>query len=171
MVASTRAGNVIGGGDWSVDRLIPDAFRAWGEGQALTIRYPHAVRPWQHVLEALAGYLLLGKRLLSGDAAGAWNFGPAAEDCLPVQDLLRVLAARWGAGADWQIEAAPQPHEAKLLRLDSSKARSELNWQPALNLSAALAVTVDWHQAWRHGEDMRRVSLAQIDQYMEQLAQ
>lgn len=173
-VASARAGNVIGGGDWSADRLIPDAFRAWDAGQALSIRYPHAVRPWQHVLEALAGYLLLGQRLLRGKAPGAataWNFGPAEADCLPVQDLLAVLAARWGAGAGWQVEASPQPHEAGLLRLDSGKARTELGWQPVLNLPAALAVTVDWHQAWRRGEDMRRFSLAQIDQYMELLAQ
>lgn len=172
-VASTRAGNVIGGGDWSPDRLIPDAFRAWDAGEPLTIRYPHAVRPWQHVLEALAGYLLLGEQLLRGDSdcAGAWNFGPSADDCLPVEDLLSVLAERWGDGADWQVEAVPQPHEAGLLRLDSSKARSGLDWRPAFNLSRALAVTVDWHQAWRRGEDMRRISLAQIDQYMELLAQ
>lgn len=170
-VASARAGNVIGGGDWSVDRLIPDAFRAWGEGRALTIRYPQAVRPWQHVLEALGGYLLLGERLLCGEASGAWNFGPVAEDCLPVQDLLCVLAERWGEGANWQLEAVPQPHEAGLLRLDSSKARSALNWRTAFNLCRALAVTVEWQQAWRRGEDMRRVSLGQIDQYMELLAQ
>lgn len=170
-LATARAGNVIGGGDWAAERLIPDALRAWYEGRTLTIRSPHAVRPWQHVLDALAGYLLLGQCLLRDEAAGAWNFGPAAEDCLPVQDVLAVLAERWGAGASWQVDAAPQPHEAGLLRLDSSKARSGLAWQPAFNLPRALAVTVDWNQAWRRGEDMRRVSLGQIDQYMELLAQ
>lgn len=172
-LATARAGNVIGGGDWSVDRLIPDAFRAWQDDQALTIRYPHAVRPWQHVLDALAGYLQLGQHLLAGQGrgVGAWNFGPAAEDCLPVQDLLRVLAARWGRGATWKVDAGPQHHEAGLLQLDSSKAQAGLAWRPALKLQQALAVTVDWQRAWREGEDMRLFTLAQIDNYMEQLAQ
>lgn len=171
-LATARAGNVIGGGDWATDRLIPDAFCAWGAGQALTIRYPHAVRPWQHVLDALYGYLQLGERLLNGQGqgVGAWNFGPADEDCLPVQNLLQVLAERWGSGAVWTVDAAPQPHEAGLLRLDSSKARAELDWRPALNLRRALAVTVDWQQALRRGEDMRQTTLNQIDQYMELLA-
>ena len=169
-LATARAGNVIGGGDWAADRLIPDALRAWQSGQTLTIRYPRAVRPWQHVLDALAGYLQLGERLLKGEGQGAWNFGPADEDCLPVDELLQILAGHWGAGADWAVDAAPQLHEAGLLRLDSSKARAELCWRPALNLSRALAVTVEWQQAWCRGEDMRGFTLAQIDNYMELLA-
>jgi len=169
-LATARAGNVIGGGDWAADRLIPDAFRAWQDARALTIRYPHAVRPWQHVLDALAGYLQLGEHLADGAGQGAWNFGPAAEDCLPVQDLLQILAQRWGGGGAWVVDAAPQLHEAGLLRLDSAKARAGLGWRPALKLEQALAVTVDWQQAWRRGEDMRRFTLGQIDQYMELLA-
>lgn len=169
-LATARAGNVIGGGDWAEDRLIPDAFRAWDAGRDLTIRAPRAVRPWQHVLDALAGYLRLGEHLLAGKAVGAWNFGPAAEDGQPVETLLQTLAARWGDGARWTVDASPQPREAGLLRLDSSRARSELGWTPAFNLSRALAATVDWHQAWRRGEDMHAFSLGQIDRHMELLA-
>lgn len=175
-LATARAGNVIGGGDWAADRLLPDAFRAWEAGRALTIRYPRAVRPWQHVLDALAGYLQLGQRLLveagrdMQTGVGAWNFGPADDDCLPVEDLLQVLAEHWGEGARWSVDAALQLHEAGLLRLDSSKSREQLLWQPALNLQQALAVTVAWQRAWGRGENMRQLSLRQIDQYMELLA-
>ena len=165
-VASARAGNVIGGGDWSADRLVPDALRAWQGGAPLTVRQPHAVRPWQHVLEPLAGYLILAENLWQGKAAGAWNFGPADSDMHAVGALLDRMAQQWGNGAVWQTENSEHLHEAGLLRLDSSKARHELGWQPRNTLDQALALTLDWHRRWRAGDDMRTVTLQQIDRYM-----
>lgn len=170
-LATARAGNVIGGGDWAPDRLIPDAFRAWSEGKDLVIRYPLAVRPWQHVLDALAGYLQLGQQLLEGRGMGSWNFGPTPEGCLPVQDLLKTLAELWGEGAHWHVDAAPQPHETGLLRLDSSRARADLGWTPVFDIHQALATTVAWLRAWRQGQDMYQTSLQHIDDYMNLLRQ
>jgi len=165
-VATARAGNVIGGGDWAQDRLIPDALRAWQQNQSLSVRNPVAIRPWQHVLEPLAGYLILAESLLQGRNSGAWNFGPDASDMLTVAGLLECLASAWGEGARWHPESGHHPHEAGLLKLDSSQARSELGWKPRYGVQKSLAATVDWHRAWLAGEDMHKFTLVQIDQYM-----
>lgn len=165
-LASARAGNVIGGGDWALDRLIPDFLRAMDAGQTLKIRSPQATRPWQHVLEPLAGYLTLAEKLyLDGQGfAEAWNFGPEESDARPVQWIVDYLCSRTPEAA-WQCDAAPQPHEANSLRLDSSKAKSHLAWSPRWNLRTALAMTLEWHQAWRQGLDMTGISLQQIQEY------
>jgi CDP-glucose 4,6-dehydratase len=149
LVASARAGNVIGGGDWSDDRLIPDLVRAVARGQALTIRSPKATRPWQHVLESLSGYLLLGERLLAGDAAfsGPYNFGPEQEGNRSVEDVLTRLRQHWPQLA-WQVSDAPQPHEANLLYLDSAKSRGQLKWQPVWGLDSALQRTAEWYREY-----------------------
>lgn len=165
-VATARAGNVIGGGDWAEDRLLPDIFRALDARCALPVRSPHAVRPWQHVLEPLSGYLALAEALVggSGDLAEAWNFGPAEDDARSVGWIVEHLASRL-PDLVWQVDAAPQPHEAHYLKLDSSKARSRLCWRPRWRLSEALDRTLQWHQAWRGGVDMRAFSLGQIAEY------
>ncbi len=165
-LASARAGNVIGGGDWAEDRLIPDFLRALDAGETLRIRSPLSTRPWQHVLEPLSGYLLLAERLYTEGAnfAEAWNFGPADKDAKSVQWLVERLAEMRN-DANWQCDATPQPHEAHCLKLDSSKARSQLGWQPKWQLEIALNKTVEWHQAWRDGQNMRATTLAQITDY------
>lgn len=164
-LASARAGNVIGGGDWSADRLLPDFLRAIDADQLLTIRYPEAIRPWQHVLEPLSGYLLLAEKLYAEDsAADAWNFGPEDTDARPVSWLVDRLCARI-PGSSWRREGAPQLHEAGTLKLDSSKAKKKLGWRPRWRLDQALAHTVDWHLAWRKGVDMHAFSLQQIAAY------
>jgi len=165
-VATARAGNVIGGGDWAEDRLLPDFLRASDAARTLSVRAPHAIRPWQHVLEPLSGYLLLAERMLAGeDVEGAWNFGPQSEDMQTVGwicDALRRLIP----GAAWSCEpAANRPHEAATLTLDSSKARQRLGWSPRWRLRDALTRTVDWHRAWRSGVDMAAFSAAQISAY------
>lgn len=167
-VATARAGNVIGGGDWARDRLIPDIVTAFEQGTPLRIRYPSAVRPWQHVLGPLHGYLSLAERLVErGDAfAEAWNFGPADDDCRPVQWIVDRLARQWGHGAIWEVDDAPHPHEAGALKLDSSKTRERLGWQPRWNLPTALSAIVEWHRARGKGADMRNVTLAQIADYV-----
>lgn len=164
-LATARAGNVIGGGDWAQDRLIPDLFRAFGQGTPVQIRNPHAIRPWQHVLEPLSGYLMLAEKLhLEGAAwVGGWNFGPADSDARPVRWIVERLIELWGDGApSWQRDAAHQPHEAAHLKLDCSKANHLLGWRPHWNLDQALARCVEWQQAWRAGADMRQRSLGQI---------
>lgn len=163
-LATVRAGNVIGGGDWSDDRLLPDILRAWGAGEAVTLRYPGAVRPWQHVLDPLQGYLLLAERLVEqGQAmAQAWNFGPDSEGTATVGEVVKSLAGLWSGDARWSVEAALQPHEAGLLTLDSSKARQLLGWRAGWNLQQALQRTLQWHRAWRDGQDMQQYSRAQI---------
>lgn len=165
-LGSARAGNVIGGGDWSKDRLLPDFLRAIDSGQPLVIRYPHAIRPWQHVLEPLAGYLQLAEKLHTQNSsfAEAWNFGPEEADARPVEWLVNNLCARI-PNACWQKEEAPQPHEAGTLKLDSSKAKRRLEWRPRWHLDQALARTVDWHLAWRGNQNMRAFSLQQISDY------
>jgi len=165
-LATARAGNVIGGGDWAADRLVPDFLRALDAGQKLTIRSPQATRPWQHVLEPLSGYLTLAERLfLEGqDYAEAWNFGPDESDARAVQWIVEYLCSQT-PGASWRCDAAPQPHEANTLRLDSSKAKARLGWYPRWNLNTALAMTLEWHQAWCTNADMAGVSLQQIQQY------
>lgn len=165
-LASARAGNVIGGGDWAADRLVPDFLRSIDAGRELVIRSPHAVRPWQHVLEPISGYLTLAERLVTDGRpfAEAWNFGPEDADARPVAWIVDYLCKRV-AGASWRLDASPQPHEAHTLRLDSSKARARLDWKARWDLSTALNMTLDWHQGWRQGETMAAVTHAQIHAY------
>jgi CDP-glucose 4,6-dehydratase len=163
-LATVRAGNVIGGGDWAVDRLVPDALRAWQQGHLLKVRSPLAVRPWQDVMEPLSGYLLLAEALYWGKGVGAWNFGPD-EDSLSVADLLARLSAFWGDGASWQGEPGDHPAEAGLLRIDCSRARQVLGWHPRLSSDDALARVIAWHRAWLAGQDMRQFSTDQINEY------
>lgn len=166
-VASARAGNVIGGGDWASDRLIPDFFRAADQGQPVSCRYPAALRPWQHVLEPLSGYVALAEALMErGDeVAQAWNFGPSEDDALPVSWILDRLTDLYG-GPGWIRDGNHHPHEAGLLKLDSSKARQRLDWHPVWRLNQALEETVSWHQAWRQSKNMRQVSLDQIRRFL-----
>jgi CDP-glucose 4,6-dehydratase len=166
LLATARAGNVIGGGDWAADRLIPDIVRALIAGREVEIRSPGSVRPWQHVLDALGGYLLLAGRLLRGERALAegWNFGPADSDARPVGWIAGRMLAEWGASG-WRQGEVPRLHEANLLRLDCSKARGLLGWQPGWTLETALARIVAWHKAVAAGEDARAVSLAQLEQF------
>lgn len=168
-LASARAGNVIGGGDWAVDRLLPDMIRAFSTGKKVVIRYPHSVRPWQHVLEPLWGYLTLAEKLWEQgpDFAESWNFGPAEDDAKPVQWLVQRLAERWGHGAAWCLDERPQPHEAACLKLDCAKARARLGWRPRWNLETALDRTIDWYLACEHGEDMHQWTLRQISDFVE----
>ena len=165
-LASARAGNVLGGGDWASDRLIPDFLRALDAGQTLVIRSPLATRPWQHVLEPLAGYLILAEKLYTQGKlfTEAWNFGPEEADSRSVHWIVEHLC-RQVPGASWQYDNKPQPHEAHTLRLDSFKAKTELNWYPRWNLPTALTQTLDWHKAWKQGADMTSKSLEQISQY------
>ena len=169
-IATTRAGNVIGGGDWSEDRLIPDLIRAFQAGQPVQIRHPKAIRPWQHVLEPLCGYVLLAEELLAGrgEFATAFNFGPGDEDAWAVERIATKLAGMWGEGASWVCDL-PTVHEAHVLRLDSSKARSELGWRPRLEIETALEWTMDWYRGWHRDADMRRVTQEQIAAYEELL--
>jgi CDP-glucose 4,6-dehydratase len=162
-VASARAGNVIGGGDWGADRLIPDVMRAALAGAPVEIRNPGATRPWQHVLNPLSGYLLLAERLCSDPAAAvAWNFGPAEGDVRPVGWIVERLDALWPGGLRWQRDGGEHPHEARYLKVDSARARARLGWSPAWDLEQALASTVEWYAALRDGADMRAVSVGQL---------
>lgn len=149
LLATARAGNVVGGGDWSEDRLIPDLVRAVAAGRSLEIRSPAATRPWQHVLESLSGYLLLGQRLLAGDSgvADSWNFGPNAEGNRTVHEVLELLAGHWPE-LRWQLSDAPRPHEAGLLYLDCAKAKNELGWRPSWSLETTLEKTAEWYRGW-----------------------
>ena len=167
-VASARAGNVIGGGDWSEDRLIPDAIRAFEGSNTLMIRNPLATRPWQHVLEPLSGYLILAEKLFNNNNfAGAWNFGPNDTDARSVAEVIDLLIKQWGTGAKWLKEGAEQPHEAHLLKLDCSKARQHLSWVPKWNLEMAVEKIVSWQRAFVAKQNMQLFSLSQINQYME----
>jgi CDP-glucose 4,6-dehydratase len=167
-VASARAGNVIGGGDWSEDRLIPDAIKAFEANLSLMIRNPLATRPWQHVLEPLSGYLILAQALYEqGSAfASAWNFGPHDEDNRSVQEVVELVISQWGDSAGWKKEGSEQPHEANLLKLDCSKAHAQLGWAPKWDLETATQKIVEWQKAFQAKESMQEVSLAQINQYM-----
>ena len=168
MIASVRAGNVIGGGDWALDRLVPDIVRALLANEVVQIRNPASVRPWQHVLEAIGGYLLIAERMVAGDqsVATAYNFGPADDDTRPVGWIVERMLNLWGGSAGWAKPECPQPHEANLLRLDCSKARAELGWEPRLPLAAALEKVVEWHQQVAEGGDAREISLRQVADYM-----
>jgi CDP-glucose 4,6-dehydratase len=165
-VASARAGNVIGGGDWAEDRLIPDCLRALDAGYKLAIRSPHATRPWQHVLEPLSGYLALAERLFleDQDFSEAWNFGPNEMDVKSVQWIVDYLCSKQ-SGIGWQRDPSPHAHEANTLKLDSSKARLRLDWKPRWSLETALDKTLDWHRGWRQSMDVAKISLQQIYAY------
>ena len=166
-LATARAGNVIGGGDWASDRLVPDILRALEKNELAVIRNPYSTRPWQHVLEPLSGYLVLAQRLWTDGAAFAegWNLGPRDEDARSVQWIVERLVQQWGGNAGWQLDGSAHPHEAKYLKLDVSKARARLGWQPRWRLAEALEHIVAWHRAWLAGEDVRALCLRQIDQY------
>jgi len=166
-VATARAGNVIGGGDWAADRLVPDCLRSLMANEPIKLRKPGAVRPWQHVLEPLGGYLLLAEKLtLSGAKYGeAWNFGPDEADARTVEWLARALCDGWGGSARIEVQENSLLHEAGYLRLDTAKARQLLEWKPRWTVGGALAKTVSWTKAWQAGEDLRAVSLEQIRQY------
>jgi len=168
LIASARAGNVIGGGDWAVDRLIPDCVRAIEQGVEIVLRNPTAVRPWQHVMEPLSGYMLLAERLWEDGAAVAegWNFGPR-DDCPPkkVSWVVERLVSEWGGGARWKLDAMPNPPEAKLLRVDSSKAAFRLGWSPRLDTPQAVAWTVDWYRRYLAGEPAMQLLDEQIARY------
>jgi CDP-glucose 4,6-dehydratase len=166
-LASARAGNVVGGGDWAHDRLIPDVLRAIERGEPVSIRNPDAIRPWQHVLEPLSGYLQLARKLcLEGIAyADGWNFGPHEGDVKPVAWIVDRIATAWGPGASWKLDGAQHPHEAHYLKLDCSKARAELGWKPRWNIEQTIDRIVEWHKAREAGADMRRLTLQQIDHY------
>jgi CDP-glucose 4,6-dehydratase len=166
-IASARAGNVIGGGDWSEDRLIPDAIAAFEAKEPLMIRNPSATRPWQHVLEPLSGYILLAQALFDKgpNFSGAWNFGPQDVDVRPVRDVIELLIGQWNGVATWMQDGAVQPHEAHLLKLDCSKARQELNWSSHWSLEKAISAIVEWQRAYSNGEDMLAVTRKQIDSY------
>ncbi len=166
-MATARAGNVIGGGDWAADRLVPDILLSLIKKEPVLIRNPHAIRPWQHVLEPLSGYLLLAERLYSDgqrDAEG-WNFGPLDEDARPVQWIVEYLCEKWGKDATWKLQPGDHPHEANFLKLDISKARQRLQWAPRWSLEAALDHIIDWQQAWLSRDDVRAVCLNQISLY------
>jgi CDP-glucose 4,6-dehydratase len=165
-LASARAGNVIGGGDWATDRLIPDFLRSLDAKQTLIVRSPQATRPWQHAFEPLSGYLMLAENLYNEgqNFAEAWNFGPNDTDAQPVQWIVESLC-RQEPYVTWECTTTPQPHEAHTLRLDSSKAKFKLGWRPRWNLQTALDMTLSWHQAWKQGADMAELSLQQIHAY------
>lgn len=166
-IASGRAGNVIGGGDWSDDRLIPDLVKGFLRGDAVRIRRPNSIRPWQHVLEPLWGYIRIAEELFKGNssAATAWNFGPADDDAWPVGRIAEKMVQVWGDGAQWILDADPGAHEAGYLKLDASKARAELGWHPSLHIGTTLEWLVNWYRAQDRGEDMHAYTLQQIAAY------
>lgn len=166
-LASARAGNVIGGGDWAEDRLVPDILSAMSKGEPVCIRSPQAVRPWQHVLEPLSGYLSLAEKLYeNGDEfAEAWNFGPNDVDAKPVQWIVEQLSELWGEGATWKVDSGQHPHEAHYLKLDCSKAYNRLHWRPKWNLSQTLAKIIAWQRAYLKKKDMRAKSIEQINEF------
>ncbi|HEY5253733.1 MAG TPA: CDP-glucose 4,6-dehydratase [Acidobacteriaceae bacterium] len=171
-IASARAGNVIGGGDWASDRLIVDIVRAFASGETLRIRNPNATRPWQHVLEPLRGYMTLAEHLYhhGPQFSGGWNFGPYYHDAKPVQWIVEYVASRWKTSPSataprWQIDSGVHPHEANMLTLDWTKASQQLGWQPVLSLAQALDMTLDWYGGVKAGENARQKCLTQLDAY------
>jgi len=166
-VASARAGNVIGGGDWSEDRLIPDIIKAIITGQEVIIRNPNAIRPWQHVLEPLSGYLTLAQKLYQDGAtfAQAWNFGPNDNDAKSVQWIVEMLTNKWSKDAGWKLDSQKHPHEAHYLKLDCSKAKAFLNWQPRWQLEYSLEQILDWYRCYLNGHNLQEITLNQIKKY------
>ena len=166
-VASARAGNVIGGGDWARDRLIPDCVEALLKDEKILIRNPFSVRPWQHILEPLSGYLVLAQKLFEKgpEFAGAWNFGPDESDARPVQWLVEKICEKWGGIATYEIGEGEHPHEAHYLKLDCSKAKTELGWCPRWNLEKAISAIIEWTEAYRDKKDLKEVSFRQIEEY------
>jgi CDP-glucose 4,6-dehydratase len=166
-IASVRAGNVIGGGDWAEDRLIPDSIRAFQAGHPVVIRNPLAIRPWQHVLEPLSGYLALAQNLYQDPArwSESWNFGPHDQDARPVEWLVSRICDLWGNGAAWELDGQAHPHEAHYLKLDISKAMLQLGWKPRWSLDQALQYTVAWYRAWQTGADVRKIVWSQIETF------
>ncbi|HQU82113.1 MAG TPA: CDP-glucose 4,6-dehydratase [Pyrinomonadaceae bacterium] len=167
LIATARAGNVIGGGDWSEDRLLPDVFRSLIFGEKLEIRNPASIRPWQHVLEPLAGYLKLAEKLYNGERsfAESWNFGSEDADAKPVGWILEKIKNIWSGDVNWEISQAKQPHEAKLLKLDSTKAKTELGWLPKLNLDEAINLTAEWYRGFKDKKDLIELTEKQVDFY------
>lgn len=168
-VASVRAGNVIGGGDWAADRLVVDVVSSFLRGEAPVLRHPQAIRPWQFVLDPLAGYLALAEHAYASPErfATGWNFGPDVNDCRPVAWLVERLAEKWGAGAEWRVEEDPTVHEARLLLLDARKARMELGWRPRMSLDDAIAWTVAWYRGFERSEDVATIARDQIGRFEE----
>ena len=163
-IASARAGNVIGGGDWGQDRLLPDIMRAALAGEPVRVRNPQSIRPWQHVLNPLSGYLLLAQALWdSPEHASAWNFGPPEDDARPVGWIVQRIGELWGEELQWELDEGPHPHEARYLKLDSSRARSLLGWRPLVGIERGLQSIVEWYRELRGGADMRSVTLSQIE--------
>lgn len=167
-LASARAGNVIGGGDWSEDRLIPDILRAFENNEPVIIRNPLSTRPWQHVLEPISGYLVLAQELYeSSEFAEGWNFGPRDEDCKPVNWILEKMVERWGNGASWKLDENNNPHEAGFLKLDISKANQRLKWSPKWSLQTTINLIVDWHLNYLKGAEMQKICMNEIKKYTE----
>lgn len=166
-LASARAGNVIGGGDWALDRLIPDAIRSFEKKEPVIIRNPLSTRPWQHVLEPLSGYLMLAESLYQNghEYTGAWNFGPEDSDCKSVSWILDKMVSTWEDGAAWQLDKNPQPHEAKFLKLDCSKAKAGLQWHPLWNIEMVIDMIYDWQQHFKQGGNMQDYCLQEIHSY------
>lgn len=169
-LATARAGNVIGGGDWADDRLIPDILRAFEQNQAVVIRNPASTRPWQHVLEPLSGYLVLAQNLYQNPQAFAegWNFGPYEDDAKPVDWILNHMVANW-PGTSWELDKHAHPHEAGYLKLDISKAKARLHWHPTWRLEHTLAKIIQWHQAWLKKQDMQTACITEINEFMREL--
>ena len=165
-LASVRAGNVIGGGDWADDRLIPDILRSFENGSPVVIRNPKATRPWQHVLEPLSGYLILAQRLYEEQKkyAEGWNFGPNDEDAKSVDWILDKMVLKW-PGSSWEVDYSPNPYEASFLKLNIAKVRHKLGWKPVWGLNHTLERIVDWHRSWLDKEDMQTICLAEIEEY------
>lgn len=166
-LATARAGNVIGGGDWAQNRIVPDAMRSFAAGETLIVRNPDSIRPWQHVLEPIAGYILLCQQLTLEPVSftGAWNFGPLNSNAQPVSVLADIMSDAWGEKAAWTTDNSVHPHEAHFLKLDSSKANHYLQWKPVWQLDRSLRETVAWYKAWNNKEDMHQYSLTQIRNY------
>jgi len=163
-IATVRAGNVIGGGDWAEDRLIPDILKSFEKAESVKLRNPHAIRPWQHVLEPLSGYLMLVEQLwnVGDDYLSAWNFGPHQESMITVGLIAESMASQWGSGAKVEMDAGNHPHEASILKLDISRAMSQLGWAPKLSLQQALGLIIEWHKAYIENRNMREITLQQI---------
>ena len=168
-LATVRAGNVIGGGDFAVDRLIPDMVRAFCKNEAVNLRYPHATRPWQHVLEPLHGYLILAKELYQNPDAysEAWNFGPLKNEAHTVEEVVKLFSKEWGQNAKYTIDTNAQAHEAHFLGLDCQKAETRLNWAPRLNFLEGIEWTAEWYKAWNKGNDIKSLCFTQIQKFME----